>query len=271
MDGTPGSTSTGRNSNGPGGLPPTPRVPTIKDPFVLYQKGFISEAQLKAETSKSRENAKTAWQEVRALVGWIDSKAAATQTGKKNSPVAKLSEKKAEEALIQKYQKDGYQFIQSKTPTDSLISSLLTLFSNDVQANHQAKIKTYRDKLNTFLTTQNRATLKEKDSARDEHIHDIVKKMRNDKGLKFRDRAVEIWRANDRGEVVKLCLGDGAEKVILFQQRNKFSAVIPPQKQTPAVTPTDSDDDIDNQRVSPKTHPTHPLDISDNENDADDS
>lgn len=244
MDGTPDidATST-RRGPGPSGLPPTTRVPTIKDPLVLYQKGFISKAQLKAETSKSREDADAAHKEVCALVGWIDPKTPPIPTGKKNSPIVKYSEEQAEKALIKKYEKENYQFISSKTSTDSLISSLLKLFSNDLQTDHQPTVKTYRDKLNALRKNQKRTVLTEKDSVKDEHIHDIVEEMKKDKSLLLRERAVEIWRANDQGEVVKFCIGSGTEKVILFQRKNEFTAVIPRQKQTSIDTLTGVDDD----------------------------
>lgn len=264
MDGTPNTTSPKRSSNGPSSLPPRPKAPTIKDPLVLYQKGFISEAQLKAEISKSKEDAKAAYKEARALVDWTNSKAPPIPNGKKNSPTVKYSADEAEKVLINKYRAEGYQFIKNTTLTDSLITSLLKIFSNDFQTDHQAKVNTYREKLNTLLKNQNRTVLKYKDLAKDEHIHDIVKQMRKDTSLTFRDRAVEIWRANDKGEVVKFCIGSSTEKVILFQTENEFTAVIPPQKQNPRVSPEDSGDHSD----SPVYESWH-NDYSDNDNDND--
>lgn len=245
MDGTSNTTSPKRSSNGHSSLPSRPKAPTIKDPLVLYQKGFISEAQLKAEISKSKEDAKAACKEARALVGWTDPKAPSISNGGKNSPTVKYSADEAEKVLMKKYTAEGYQFIKSTTSIDSLISSLLKIFSNNFQTDHQAEVKTYRENLNTLLKNQNRNVLKDKDLAKDEHIHDIVDQMRKDTSLIFRDRALEIWRANDKGEVVKFCIGSGTEKVILFEAKNEFTAVMPPQKQNPRVRPKNSGDDSD--------------------------
>lgn len=251
MDGTPDSRV--RNSPTPGGSHTATKAPVIKDVRVLYQKGFISEAQLNAELRKSTVDADAAYKEVCALVNFIDP--ALVPNGKPTSaknrnsaqahsntpPTASEKSKQAstaEELLINKYKSQNYCFIKSKDPKTSLISSLVKLFFGDSINDHETKITAYQKSLNEWLISQKRNGLNKGDMVESEHIHYFVETMKTDKNLVQHDFTVEIWRANDKGEPVKFGIGDGKNKVILFQGEQEFMAVVPPKRISNTNRPT---------------------------------
>lgn len=160
MDGTGGTTGKNRNTGTPGAVPPKPPAPTAT---TLYQTGFISEAQLHAEISKSKEKADAAYIEVCALVNFIDPSVTITrkntsgadknssQTNPTSSFTPQEKSKRSEELLIENYQKKNYSFIKSKDSKNSLTASLLKLFSGDHNSAHQTKIKRVPDQVEQFV------------------------------------------------------------------------------------------------------------------------
>jgi hypothetical protein len=276
MDGTGGTTGKNRNTGTPGAMPPKPPAPTAT---TLYQTGFISEAQLHAEISKSKEKADAAYMEVCALVNFIDPSVTITrkntsgadknssQTNPTSSFTPQEKSKRSEELLIENYQKKNYSFIKSKDSKNSLTASLLKLFSGDHNSAHQTKLNEYRTKLNSSLKAQKRTELNDKDPEKSEHLHDILDEMRKDKTLKYRNCTVEIWRANDKGEPIKFCIGSGTDRVILFEREGEFMAVMPPQK-SPHHTDTLPSDFSDDDRSNTITN-NNSNSNSDSDNDAD--
>jgi hypothetical protein len=67
-------------------------------------------------------------------------------------------------------------------------------------------------------------------------IHWLLKEMKKDATLPFKDWSVEVWMANNGGQAVPFSIGNGRNKGIIFQGARHFEAVIPPVQGSTAAT-----------------------------------
>lgn len=152
-------------------------------------------------------------------------------------------------ALVNKYTKEGYRFVQSSNLNHNcLIISILQHLTKDYEeksiVNHLADAKPFRDKLNIELKRNLSKAQKEKFDQfamlESDNLTFLLSEMKKEERFKDKDLTVEIWTAGQNGEKVAFDIGNGKERVIIFQKTDHFVAVIPPKKASNSSNTTSS-------------------------------
>lgn len=230
-------------TNTPDNLANDKPVQMIKDPQVLYQKGFISEAQLRAQVSQSKQALEDANKEVENLAFHL-TKTLTAQQAKTSKNELTSSEKQ----LIAKYKSLGYKFEPAKINAENAIKLLISPGSpgeiND------GPVNTYLSELNSRSRTPNTPAWNKDTNITLNHFHTLMETYQALNPGKSPDLSVEIWHANDNKEPVKFQVGSGKYKLILLETQQGLFKVTSPNKGQPTSKVRnrfdDSDDDGSN-------------------------
>ena len=156
-------------------------------------------------------------------------------------------QRKRDNALIKKYQAEGYRFIKSSNKDHnclivSILQHLTGDYSEDGIKKHLQDASKYREWLNAQLTKNFSKVQKENfyqfAMLHAEDLNLLLPKMKKEPRFKDKDLTVEIWTAGENGEKVSYDVNAGKERVLIFQQTDHFVAVIPPQRATSSSSTT---------------------------------
>lgn len=273
MDGHEIHGSPTRKHSTPGSPAPAPKTPTITDPKVLYQKGFISQAQMTAAITKSEKACREAFNDV-CLAFNFESLMEGTTQRPATSPDNMEKLLKSTQAKDWKFTACREGNDQKSTVDNSLITALLKLSPSDLGRSqkdefYKTKIKQYRIEIAGLLmehkakqeaeTDKNKRektpVLRKNDSIDLEHLPFLIKAMQKDKSLTNTDFKIELWRASNTGQPVKLSLLDGTNPVVLFKGTDGFMVVTSKKNNSADDGPIieeisdDNDNDNDNDNV----------------------
>lgn len=207
----------------------------------LNKAGYISDKQFAAVRSGDVKKIREADKEVFDLAKFILEHPLTKTQSERIDPAFLQEQNQRDQTFKQSYQRDGYIFAPNNGKDNNcLIISLLQHMTGNYKSEHTQKASEYRakidKKLKSELTGDRKTRFQEKGMLVADDIHWLLKEMKKDATLPFKDWSVEVWMANNGGQAVPFSIGNGRNKGIIFQGARHFEAVIPPVQGSTAAT-----------------------------------